>query len=143
MSRQSFGRFGGIMVVLVSALGGCMSSGHKMDQSRVDQIQKGVTTRAEVEANLGAPDGVAIMPDGGRMLMYNYYEAKSQARNFIPVVGMFGSGADTRRQTLQIVVGPNNVVRDYEMTDRTGQTNYGVGYGGGSHMEQATPAGGR
>lgn len=143
MSRKGFVRSAGITLVLAWGGVGCMSSGNKMEQSRVDQIQKGVTTRAEVEANLGAPDSVAIMPDGGRALMYNYYESKAQARNFIPYVSLFGSGADTRRQTLQVVVGPNNIVQDFEMTDRTGKQNYGLGYGGASFREQATPAGGK
>lgn len=141
MSIRTFKWFAGTISVLVLVIGGCASTGNKVDQSRVDRIQKGVTTRAEVETEIGSPDSVAMMPDGGRMLMYNYFEAKSQARNFIPYLNLLGSGSDTRRQTLQVMVGPDGVVRDYEMTDRTGQSNYNaLGYTS-SYREHATPEG--
>ena len=100
---------------------GCYSSGNKVEQAKVDKIQKGVTTRAQLEAELGKPSSVSITPDGGRMLMYRYFEAKQDATNFIPF--NFHHGSTDRHQTLQVILDKDNIVKDYEFGDTTGATN--------------------
>jgi outer membrane protein assembly factor BamE (lipoprotein component of BamABCDE complex) len=105
-------------------LTGCMSSGTKMDRQQIDhQITKGVTTRSEVEANLGTPDHVAMMPDGHRSLSYQYFDSKIKGTSFIPYAGMFMGGADHQRQTLQVLIDKNNVVEDYEFAEKATETS--------------------
>ena len=100
---------------------GCYSTGNKVDQAKVDKIQKGVTTRPEVEQQLGQPTHVTMMPDGGRTLYYQYFESQQKGTNFIPF--NFHHGSTDRRQSLQVLVDKNNIVKDYEFSDKTGETN--------------------
>ena len=100
---------------------GCYSSGNKVEQAKVDKIQKGVTTRAEVEQQLGQPSHVSMMLDGGRTLYYQYFESQQKGTNFIPF--NFHHGSTDRRQSLQVLVDKNNIVKDYEFSDKTGETN--------------------
>ena len=100
---------------------GCYSSGNKVDQAKVDKIQKGVTTRAEVEQQLGQPSHVSMMPDGSRTLYYQYFESQQKGTNIIPF--NFHHGSTDRRKSLQELVDKKNIVKDYEFSDKTGETN--------------------
>jgi len=90
--------------------------GKPIEQGSVSQIQKGITTRAEVERMFGAPLSATMRPDGGRMLIYNYTQASG---NFAPFVGAINQ--QTVRQMLQVLVDTNNVVQDYEFSGNTNQ----------------------
>jgi outer membrane protein assembly factor BamE (lipoprotein component of BamABCDE complex) len=50
-----------ILACCLTLMAGCASYGNKMDRSKLDQIKKGVTTRAEVEALFGPPMTTALM----------------------------------------------------------------------------------
>lgn len=115
----------GVLLALAMA-SGCVTSGTQLAREDVDQIERGVTTRAEVEERLGAPDYVAMMGDGRRMLSYHYTSAKSTPQSFIPYYGVFRSSATTKRQYLQIVVSANGVVEDYEFSDKEGVQTAGL-----------------
>ena len=101
---------------------GCMnsSSGTPIDSAKVERIQKGKTTRAEVEALLGKPEMAVMMGDGKRCLSYVYSATKMSV---VPSPGMLiGIGSArgaTRSQTLQVFVGKDGVVEDYELSDTT------------------------
>lgn len=102
-------------MVIAIFVAGCMSHqyGTKIDSNKVSQIKKGVTTKAEVEALLGAPSHAGITGDGRRMMTYSYTESSSQA-SFIPFGGASGK---SRTQTLQIMISKSGVVEDYEFSD--------------------------
>ena len=101
-----------------------------MNADKVSQIKKGVTTRAEVEALLGPPANVFMMPEGKRMMSYSYSSTKAEghatAATYIPYVGMFAGGskgeAQTRIQTLQIMLNAKGIVEDYDFADNTNNT---------------------
>ena len=115
---------------------GCMSSGKKIEQSKVDKLQKGVTTRAQLEQEMGPPDEVFPQENGKRMLVYRYLSAKAKGTSFIPIVGMFAGGSDTRRQTFTVIVDKGGIVEDFELTDREGEArNFGYS---SSHTEKPT-----
>jgi len=86
-----------------------------VERSKVSKIQKGVTTRAEVEALMGPPSSVTVLPGGlGRILMYDSWELKS-----VPLPWPIPSKATTRNQMLEINLNKNDIVEDYELVDRT------------------------
>ncbi len=91
-----------------------VNQGRAIEQGNVTQIQKGVTTRAEVERMFGPPLSATMRADGGRMLIYNHTEASG---NFAPFVGAINQ--QTARQMLQVLVDTNNVVQDYEFSTNT------------------------
>jgi outer membrane protein assembly factor BamE (lipoprotein component of BamABCDE complex) len=100
----------GVLVV------GCLhvETGKPIDADKVSQIQKGVTTRSEVEALLGQPMSVAMTGDGRRVLIYNYYKASGTAA---PFVGMVNNHSASQR--LQIFMTTNNIVQDFEYSTGT------------------------
>ena len=93
------------VIMTAMALTGCMSSqseyGQAMD-SKVERIQKGVTTRGEVEAWFGQPLQVAMLGGGKRMLYYCYSNSNvdqngvskaSSAMSSVPLLGMLAGAA--------------------------------------------------
>jgi hypothetical protein len=83
-------------------------------------IQKGITTRNEVEAKLGVPNMVSLMGDGRKIIIYNYSEYRTKTGTFIPFVGYVVFGANTQGDILQIMLDQRDVVVDYVYTDTPG-----------------------
>jgi hypothetical protein len=122
-----------IVLVLPTSLAiGCMTytQGTRIDESQVSKIEKGVTTRAEIEAMLGPAENVVIMGDGRRMMEYRFMERSATASPamFVPYVNLFAGGTTRRdtHQALQIILGKNGVVEDYEVSD-SGSTTSSTG----------------
>ena len=93
----------------------------------IQSIQKGKTTRAEVEDKLGRPQMVTLTGDGKRIIGYHYCETQMRPETFIPFAGLFAGGMDMRQQILQIILNQDDIVQDYIFTDspteiRTGLT---------------------
>jgi hypothetical protein len=110
-----------------------------LDAGKVNGIQKGKTTRAEVEAILGPPANTAMAGQGKRLAYYGAYNISSTGH-----AGLFtaGTGAATvRSQNLQILYSASGVVEDYEFSDRTDNSNTRVGWGGMSVQSTTTPTG--
>lgn len=138
MSLKSFAQ-SVLALCLFAGFTGCSSvnaeSGTLMSQDKIAQIKKGVTTRAEVEALLGPPANVAMMPEGKRVMSYSYTSTKGEghatAASFIPYVGMFAGGTKTegqmRIQNLQVMLNAQGIVDDYEFSDNTNSINSTTG----------------
>jgi hypothetical protein len=120
-----------LALCLLGGIVGCSSvnteNGVAMTPDKIAQIKKGVTTRAQIEALFGPPDNVAMMPEGKRVMSYNYtatnVSGHPNAASFIPYVGLFAGGAkaegQTRMQKLQIMLNPQGIVDDFEFSDNT------------------------
>lgn len=105
------------------ALSGCMASGVQVDQKAVAQFQKGKTTIAEVEAALGPPSNSTISSDGNQIIMYNYFQMQTRPETFIPYVGAFVGGADTKNSFAMFVFNGNGVLTNYTLS--SGQMGMG------------------
>lgn len=134
--------FASVLIVAVLYLTGCATNtyGTKLDQNKVSQIKKGVTTRVEVVAVFGPPVTVSMLGDGRRMMFYSYFDRSAQpnAVAFIPLVGIIAGKASgqTRNQTLQIILNTNDIVEDYEFSDQTREFESGAF---GSRSAPSTP----
>ena len=100
-----------IIFIVAALMTGCASTGHEVDQSKVSQIQKGVTTKAQVREWLGDPEQVAISDSGDETWTYMYMHASAQAQNFIPLVGGFVAGENVENQNTTVIFGPDGVVK--------------------------------
>ncbi len=124
-----------ILVLSVGCVAGCYStsSGTKIDDSKVSQIKKGVTTRAEVEVLLGKPSSVSMMGDGRRMMFYTYVEASGHATagSYIPFANLVTSGTQSQvhTQRLQIILTKDDIVEDYEWSTGGQETASGMFHG--------------
>ncbi len=98
-----------------------------MTRSQVDSIQKGATTRAQLDAMLGPPISVSIVDGGDRLALYRAHQTTTPPVNgvsFIPLFGPFIAASQddptsVRRQTLQVRYNASGVVLDYEFLDTT------------------------
>jgi outer membrane protein assembly factor BamE (lipoprotein component of BamABCDE complex) len=134
-------------ILSIGSATGCVSStqgNQSLAASKVNLIQKGVTTRAEVEKLLGSPDNIAMMGDGRRMMMYSGAQtASDHGGDFLSSVPLVGSLVPTEnkdtvtRQVLQIVLNQNDVVEDYEYSNTATETNTTTSAFGG-HVDQKT-----
>jgi len=96
---------------------GCASVGTNFNDDQVKTLVIGETTKAEVIANLGQPNGVL---GGNQMggesvsgISYTYSKATSRATNFIPFVNLFAGGMDTETKVLLVWFDERDVVTDY------------------------------
>jgi len=127
--------------------GGCTSSSNvgnqKLTADKVNQIQKGVTTRSEVEQLLGPCELVSIRPDGRRVMSYSGSQMKGtySGQVFSGMTGGLVPGSDTktmRREMLQIYLDGNDVVQDYEFSDTTTEQKSSVSDFGGYNGNETT-----
>jgi hypothetical protein len=118
-------RLSALGVAAALILAGCASAGTKVDQATVASFVKGQTTVGEAEAALGEPNGTATKPDGSTVLVYTYSRTSVRAATFIPYVGAFVGGADTKTQTAALRFGSDGTYQDASMT--TGNVGAGLG----------------
>jgi hypothetical protein len=99
-------------MAIVVLLAGCASAGTKVDPDTVASFVKGRTTVAEAEDALGQPNAMSTAPDGTTVLVYSYAHSSVRAATFIPVVGMFAGGTDTKSQSVVLRFGTDGTYRD-------------------------------
>jgi hypothetical protein len=117
----------GVVTLLSAACATTQTGQQPISGAQVDSIQKGATTRAQIDAMFGPPTSVAIADNGDRLASYRTHQTTYppvNAAGFIPLVGPFiaASQDDTtsvRRQTLQVRYSTSGVVQDYEFLDTT------------------------
>src|SRR3989344_3974883 len=84
-------RFASVIIAVTLALFviGCVSTsvGTKMSADKIDQLKKGVTTRAEVETLFGKPIATSMLGDGRRMMVYNYSGTKVKPTGLGATIG--------------------------------------------------------
>ncbi|MCA1977635.1 MAG: hypothetical protein LDL19_00205 [Thiobacillus sp.] len=90
------------VILAVTLIAGCASSGVKVDQSKVSAFERGVTTRAQIETALGRPTSAMVMRDGKTVLTYTFANAQVRPESFIPIVGMFAGGTDVRAESVTV-----------------------------------------
>lgn len=118
-----------LMFLSVSLLFGCASVGRKIDQSAVNKIEKGKSTREDVVRLMGAPDQIAIHGQN-TMMSYHYMRATAKPETFIPIFGAFVGGANVQNQMLMVTVGPDGVVKDIFSTQGSTEASQGLATGG-------------
>lgn len=116
-----------LITLVAAALCGCATAGREIDVSRLSQIKKGETTRAQVDQLLGPPNGITQDADGNTTYTYSFASARVKGQTFIPIYGAFAGGSDVTTQTTTVTFGPDSKVTDYKYTtgaasSRMGQT---------------------
>jgi outer membrane protein assembly factor BamE (lipoprotein component of BamABCDE complex) len=66
--------------------------GTQVQQSQVDQFQKGVATEADVESKLGKPQSTGQAANGDKTLTYVYAKGSATATSDVPVVRWMAKG---------------------------------------------------
>lgn len=121
----------GAAFLAVALLAGCASAGNealsKQTSASLQQhIEKGVTTKAQVQAILGQPQNVSFN-NGQEQWTYSFAHATPTAVDFVPVVNLFVHHANVDHKMLVILFDKHGVVEDYSYTH--GQSVYKSGVG--------------
>lgn len=114
-----------IAIALVALLAGCASSGVRVTDDQISQFKEGQTTQQEVITALGAPTSRMRNSDGTTILMYTYAEARTRGATFIPIVGMFAGGVDTRYSSVSMTFDKDGVLENH--TTFGGETGTATG----------------
>jgi len=117
-------------MVLIAAVGalllsGCVATGVQVDEKNLQSFERGKTTYGDVVARLGQPTSNTLLPDGRRMIMYTYMQAQARPENFIPIVGAFVGGADTRSSVVSITFDQTGILETYSSS----QSQFGASTG--------------
>jgi hypothetical protein len=121
------------LAVASAAAAGCASRGADFAEDKIPRIQKGVTTREEVDGWFGRPIELEQRPSGFAVYRYLHEESTSRDTGFLSRIGRFvagffgyrgyGSPVNVRyenriRHELVIAFDPDGVVTSYGY-DRT------------------------
>ncbi|MGH8158398.1 MAG: hypothetical protein ACREPQ_09770 [Rhodanobacter sp.] len=101
-----------------------MTVGTKVDPAVVATFKPGVTTVAQAESQLGQPNQVTQMPDGGTLLVYNFVSTKASGSTFIPVAGAFVGHSDSQNQMTELFFDQQGFYQKSWAT--SGQTSAGM-----------------
>ena len=107
------------------SLAGCASSGVQVSQDLMSSFEKGVTTKSEVIAALGKPNTSMQQADGTSAMIYSYSEYKTRPETFIPFVGAFIGGADSKVKTVMFQFDDEDKLINYSATNSEYGTNLG------------------
>lgn len=112
------------VVLAVSLLAGCVTSGTKVDPNVVSTFVPGVTTLDQAEAKLGQPNAVTKQADGGTVIAYAFTHAQASGSSYIPVVGAFVGHSDANTATTTLTFDKNG--RFVSSSSTTSQARAGM-----------------
>lgn len=118
-------------LLAAALLAGCASAGNealsKQTSTTLNQhVQKGVTTKAQVQAMLGQPQSVSFNA-GQEQWTYNFAHATPTAVDFVPLVNLFVHHANVDHKMLVILFNKDGVVEDYSYTHGQSVVKSGIG----------------
>lgn len=119
-----------IAVALV--LAGCASSGVRVTDEQMSQFKEGQTTQQDVITALGQPTTTMRNADGTTVLMYTYAEARTRGSTFIPIVGAFVGGVDTRSNNVMLTFDQQGVLQSTSSSSSQYGTATGIAVDGGA-----------
>lgn len=103
-----------LLTITAALLCGCASVGNNFDSRKLSEVKKGETTEPQLVALFGQPAQRGINEDGVVKLTWIYTELTTKGATFIPVVGMFAGGADTKTKTLIVRLDSAGKVAGYD-----------------------------
>lgn len=115
-----------LIALVTLALCACASTGTQVLESQLAQFQKGVTTQADVERQLGAPQSNTLESDGTRSIAYVYTRAQAKGATFIPIVGLFAGGATGNTNVVTFKFGTDGKLLEYSATSSNADVRTGI-----------------
>lgn len=112
-----------ILLISVLLIGGCYSTGKKIDTEAVNQFVKNETTMSEVKVALGEPQSTTTTSDGKTILVYLYTDTDVKASTYIPIIGAFTGGASTKMQTVTLTFTAE-ILEEWTSSDTNSDFNY-------------------
>ena len=122
----------GTLVILALLVSGCATVGKEIAPSQLAGFRKGETTIDEVVARLGTPTASSVTSTGQRTLSYVFAHTQVRPATFIPIVGLFAGGADSRSSVVVFTFAPDGRLQEYVAS----QSQVGTGTGAAARRYQ-------
>lgn len=116
-------------LIATAALTGCAASGVRVTDDQVAHFKKGITTKSDVLQTLGKPTMQMRLGDGTSMVTYSFSETSVRPATFIPIVGAFAGGADSRSNSMTLRFDANDKLIDTTSASFENGTGHGVSAG--------------
>ena len=123
------------VIAFAALLGGGAAAGVQVTEQQAKAFQAGRSTYAEVVAALGEPTSMTSLIQGDRVAVYSYEAVASRPQNFIPYVGYFVAGYDTKSSAVTFVFDSRDILKQTRST----QHNIGVGDNLAARSPQGAP----
>lgn len=121
-----------IACMLAAAVSGCASqTGVQVQEAQLSAFQKGITTEADVIRAFGAPVTSVRNSDGQKTIGYSFSQVKIRGATFIPIVGMFAGGADSKMNSTIFTFDKDGKMLTYQVVEAA----YSSGAGGEQKRE--------
>jgi outer membrane protein assembly factor BamE (lipoprotein component of BamABCDE complex) len=108
-----------LIISLFALLTACVSTGVKVDPTKLTNFQKGKTTYSEVVAKLGNPTQTATHDNGTKTAIYAYMSSQPRPESFIPYVGLMVGGADVETSSVNLNFDKHDILTGIESTQGT------------------------
>ena len=118
---------------IAALLTGCAAGGVQVSDQQAQSFQVGRATYADVVAQLGQPTTVSTSNNGRRVAVYSYAAMSARPQNFIPYIGPFVAGYDTKSSAVIFTFDGRGILRETSST----QSNAGIG----ANLAAGTPFG--
>lgn len=112
-----------LAIALSAVLTGCAATGVQVSEQKAQSFQVGHSTYANVIAALGSPTTSTISSNGQRTAIYSYAAMQSRPQNFIPYIGPFVAGYDTKSSAVVFVFDEHGVL----LSTTSSQSELGIG----------------
>jgi len=109
-----------ISLLFALSLAGCGSQGVMVSEEKTQEFKEGVTTEQEIRQKLGPPSTVESSKKG-KVLIYEGGKLKYKAETFIPVVGIFAGGADTKSSKVIFQIGTDGKLKSINRSESTSE----------------------
>jgi hypothetical protein len=111
----------------------CAASGVQVTEQQAQSFQVGKSTYPEVVAALGQPTGVTTSSNGNRVATYSYSAVAARPQNFIPYIGPWVAGYDTKSSMVTFVFDSRGILKETSSTQNS--------LGSGANIAAASPQG--
>ena len=115
----------GVLVLSAAMLVGCVSVGNERVGKLTASPNLEGQTKDVVVALVGEPMTKAFGQDGAEVWSYYYTHAQVKASTFIPIIGGFVGGADSRSKQLAVRFGQDGKVNAVLFNDTTNEIQQG------------------
>ena len=120
-----------VALSLCILLSGCASSGNEKIRSETkegleQQIQKGKSSKQNVQDLYGDPDEITFTDSGNEIWRFKHSLATSKPINFVPYANIFSHGMDVKNKIIVFIFDKKGIVQNYTLSDAKNEIKNGL-----------------
>ena len=120
-----------VALALCILLSACASSGNEKIRSETkegleQQIQKGKSSKQNVQDLYGDPDEITFTDSGNEIWRFKHSLATSKPINFVPYANIFSHGMDVKNKIIVFIFDKKGIVQNYTLSDAKNEIKNGL-----------------